>query len=113
DTPLAFESVLGAGAVIVYNTSRDVLDVALRTMEFFVEESCGKCTPCREGTVVMSQGLERIMGGGGAGHDLADLQDLAEVMALASLCGLGQAAPNCFVDTLQHFREEYEARLAR
>lgn len=111
DAPLAFESVLGAGAIIVYNSSRDALDVTLRTMEFFVEESCGKCTPCREGTVVMADTLERVMQGRGRSQDLADLQDLSEVMALASLCGLGQAAPNCFVDTLQHFREEYEARM--
>lgn len=111
DTPLSFETVLGAGAIIVYNTSRDVLDVALRTMEFFVEESCGKCTPCREGTVVMADTLERVMQGRGRRQDLANLQDLAEVMNLASLCGLGQAAPNCFVDTLQHFGEEYEEHL--
>ncbi len=111
DTPLSFETVLGAGAVIVYNTSRDVLDVALGTAEFFVEESCGKCAPCREGTLVMAETLERISQGQGRTQDLANLQDLAEVMALASLCGLGQAAPNCFVDTLQHFKEEYEARV--
>jgi NADH-quinone oxidoreductase subunit F len=112
DTPLAFEAVLGAGAIIVYNSSRDALEVSLRTVEFFVEESCGKCTPCREGTRVMAETLERVMQGRGREQDLAHLQDLAEVMALASLCGLGQAAPNCFVDTLQHFGEEYRARLA-
>ena len=53
DVPLAFESVLGSGAVMVYNESRDVIDVVHRTMEFFAEESCGKCTPCREGTEMM------------------------------------------------------------
>lgn len=111
DTPLSFESVLGAGAVIAYNTARDALDITLRTMEFFVEESCGKCTPCREGTVVMARTLERVAKGQARPQDLADLQDLSEVMALASLCGLGQAAPNCFLDTLQHFKDEYEARV--
>ncbi|MDP2727090.1 MAG: NADH-ubiquinone oxidoreductase-F iron-sulfur binding region domain-containing protein, partial [Dehalococcoidia bacterium] len=111
DAPLAFEAALGAGAIIVYNTSRDALEIGLRTMEFFAEESCGKCTPCREGTQVMVETLGRMTQGQGREEDLIDMLDLSEVMALASLCGLGQAAPNCFVDTYQHFGEEYRARL--
>ncbi|MDO8691260.1 MAG: NADH-ubiquinone oxidoreductase-F iron-sulfur binding region domain-containing protein [Dehalococcoidia bacterium] len=113
DTPLAFEAVLGAGAIIVYNNSRNAVEIALRTMEFFVEESCGKCTPCREGTQVMAETLGRIMQGQGREKDLTDLLDLSEVMGLASLCGLGQAAPNCIVDTYQHFEDEYRARLLK
>lgn len=112
DTPLAFETVLGAGSIIVYNSSRDALDVSLRTIEFFVEECCGKCTPCREGTLVMAETLERIQRGQGREQDLTNLQNLAETMGLASLCGLGQAASNCFVDTLQHFGEEYRTRVS-
>ncbi|TAK36228.1 MAG: NADH-quinone oxidoreductase subunit F [Chloroflexota bacterium] len=111
DTPLAFETVLGAGSIIVYNDTRDALDVSLQTMEFFVEECCGKCTPCREGTLVMTETLERIQRGQGREQDLSNLLDLAETMGLTSLCGLGQAASNCFVDTLQHFGEEYRGRL--
>ena len=112
DVPLAFESVLGAGAVIVFGAQRDVVEVARQTMGFFVEESCGKCTPCRQGTKALLEILTRLAAGRGAGRDLANLEDLAEHMALSSLCGLGQAAPNFVADSLQFFREEYEARTA-
>ncbi|MEE8420268.1 MAG: NADH-ubiquinone oxidoreductase-F iron-sulfur binding region domain-containing protein, partial [Dehalococcoidales bacterium] len=72
DTPLAFEYVLGAGAVIVFDRSRDVIDVVCRTMEFLVEESCGKCTPCRQGTEVMVEIMERFRHGEGRPKDLKD-----------------------------------------
>ncbi len=112
DTPLAFESVLGAGAVIVFNENRDVIDTVYRTMEFLVEESCGKCTPCRQGTEVMVEILERLQRGEGRAKDLKDLEDLSGTMALTSLCGLGQAAPNAVMDSMQYFREAYEERVS-
>jgi NADH:ubiquinone oxidoreductase subunit F (NADH-binding) len=112
DTPLAFEAFLGAGAVTVYNTSRDVIDIIYRTMEFLAEESCGKCTPCRQGTEVMVEILERFNQGEGSKKEIKDLEDLSSVMILSSLCGLGQAAPNAIIDTLQHFRDAYESRVA-
>jgi len=65
DTPLAFENVLGAGAVTVFDESRDVIDIVHRTMEFLADESCGKCTPCRQGTEVMVETLERFRRGKG------------------------------------------------
>ncbi len=111
DTPLAFENVLGAGAVTVYNSSRDVIDVVHQTLEFLAEESCGKCTPCRQGTQVMAETLARFANGEGLKGDIAALQALAETMMLSSLCGLGQAAPFAVIDTLQYFREAYEAGL--
>ncbi|MEE9399249.1 MAG: NADH-ubiquinone oxidoreductase-F iron-sulfur binding region domain-containing protein [Dehalococcoidales bacterium] len=111
DTPLAFESVLGAGAVIVFNQSRDVVDIVHRTMEFLTEESCGKCTPCRQGTEVMFEILERFSHGEGLKRDIKDLEDLSSVMTLTSLCGLGQAAPNAVTDSLQYFRDAYESRV--
>jgi NADH-quinone oxidoreductase subunit F len=112
DTPLAFENVLGAGAVIVFDESRDVIDIVYRTMEFLAEESCGKCTPCRQGTEVMVEILERFYQGEGSKKEIKDLEDLSNVMMLSSLCGLGQAAPNAVMDTLQYFRDAYESRVA-
>lgn len=111
DTPLSYETVLGAGGVIVFNKSRDPLEVALKTMEFFYEESCGKCAPCREGTRVMLEILERCNKKEGAEKDLENLEMLSETMTLASLCGLGQTAPNVVVDTLKYYREEYGNRI--
>lgn len=111
DTPLAFEGVLGAGAVIVFNENRDVIDIVRRTIEFFAEESCGKCSPCREGTQLMLEILTRFWQGQGSRQDIEILEDLSSAMILSSLCGLGQAAPNSVVDTLHHYRSAYEARL--
>ncbi len=111
DTPLAFEAVLGAGAIIVFNQSRDVIEIIFRTMEFFAEECCGKCVPCREGTEVIMRILERLREGSGSEHDLKILAEISQVMQLTSLCGLGQAAPNVVVDTLQYFPDSYQARI--
>ena len=111
DTALAFENYLGAGAITVYNSSRDVLDIVFRTLEFLVEESCGKCTPCRQGTQVMVETLERFCKGEGQRRDIGNLGILADAMAQSSLCGLGQAAPFAVVDTLKYFGEEYEDKI--
>ena len=111
DTPLAFEDYLGAGAITVFNNSRDVLDIVTRTMEFLVEESCCKCTPCRQGTQVMVEALERFCNSEGLLRDIVYLEILADTMAQSSLCGLGQAAPFAVVDTLKYFRADYEKRI--
>jgi NADH-quinone oxidoreductase subunit F len=113
DTPLAFEAVLGAGAVTVYNQSRDVIDIVYRTMEFLTEESCGKCTPCRQGTEVMTEVLDKFHKSEGSLKELQNLEALSNAMMLSSLCGLGQAAPNAVMDSLQYFRSEYESRVAK
>ena len=111
DIPLAFETVLGAGPVVVFNDTRDVIDIIHKTVEFFVEESCGKCSPCREGTQAMLEILTRFSRGQGLSKDLETLEQLASTMMLTSLCGLGQATPVPVTDTLQHFRNEYQARI--
>jgi NADH-quinone oxidoreductase subunit F len=111
DTPLAFENILGAGAVTVFDESRDVIDIVYRTMEFLAEESCGKCTPCRQGTEVMVEILERFSRGEGLKKDIKVLEDLSDTMMLSSLCGLGQAAPSAVMDTLKYFRDDYERRI--
>ncbi len=113
DTPLAFESVLGAGAVTVFDETRDIIDVVYRSMEFLAEESCGKCAPCREGTEVMLGILDRFSRGEGLEEDVEVLQKLASAMMLSSLCGLGQAAPIPVIDSLQHFRGTYENRIQK
>ncbi len=111
DTPLAFETVLGAGAITVYDESRDTVDIVLRTLEFLNEESCGKCSPCREGTEAMVKILQKFADGRGVPKDTGLLEELSSTMMLASLCGLGQAAPFPVMDTLQHFRPDYESRI--
>ncbi len=111
DTPLAFENVLGAGAVTVFDKSRDVIDIVYRTVEYLAEESCGKCTPCRQGTEVMVEIMEKFCRGEGSRKDIKALEDLCGVMALSSLCGLGQAAPFAIMDTLKYFRGDYDGRI--
>ncbi len=111
DTVLSYESVLGSGAVMVFNGTRDVIEFVYRTLEFLNEESCGKCAPCREGTEVMVEILGRLMEGEGSEQDLINLETLSEVMMDASLCGLGQTAPIPVLDSLRYFRGVYEARI--
>ncbi|HME43393.1 MAG TPA: NADH-ubiquinone oxidoreductase-F iron-sulfur binding region domain-containing protein [Syntrophorhabdales bacterium] len=111
NTPLSYETVLGSGAVMVMNTARDVIDFVYRSMEFLNEESCGKCTPCREGTEVMVGILERLTKGEGVEEDIQILEELSRVMVDSSLCGLGQAAPIPVLDTLKYFRNDYENRI--
>jgi NADH:ubiquinone oxidoreductase subunit F (NADH-binding) len=113
DTPLAFEAVLGAGAVTVFNSSRDVFDVLYQTIEFLAEESCGLCTPCREGSEVLLEILGRLRNGEGVKKDTDILEDLANTMAAASLCGLGQGTAIPVLDSLTFFRQDYENRITQ
>jgi NADH:ubiquinone oxidoreductase subunit F (NADH-binding) len=110
-TPLAYETVLGSGAVMVFDDRRQVLDFVHGTMAFLADESCGKCTPCREGTEAMLAILERLANGDGRQEDIQSLDELSETMMAASLCGLGQAAAIPVLDTLKYFRDEYETRI--
>jgi NADH:ubiquinone oxidoreductase subunit F (NADH-binding) len=110
-TPLAYETVLGSGAVMVFDESREVLDFVHRTVTFLAEESCGKCTPCREGTEAMLQIVERLDEGDGQAGDIQALEELSETMMLSSLCGLGQAAAIPVLDTIRYFRNDYETRI--
>jgi len=111
DMPLSYESVLGAGAVTVFDESRDVIDIMQRNMEFLAEESCGKCTPCREGTEAMLEILERLAKGNGEKNDIRLMEELGQVMTSSALCGLGQTASVSLLDTLKYFRKEYENRI--
>ena len=111
DTPLSHETVLGSGAVTVMDQTRDIIDMVNQTIQFFAEESCGKCVPCREGTEVMVEILGRMVKGDGAVEDIKTLEALSEVMMLSSLCGLGQSAPVAVLDSLEYFRNEYGIRI--
>ena len=111
DQPLAHESYLGSGAVVVLDSSRDIIGAVYNDMRFLNDESCGKCTPCREGTEVMMEVLGRLVRVEGMEGDLEVLEDLARTMAAASLCGLGQAAAIPVLDSLKYFRQEYAARI--
>lgn len=107
DTPLSYETILGSGAVVVFDDSRDAVDIARQSLAFFVEESCGKCTPCREGTRRLFELLNNIREGKGTYRDIGLLRELSETMSIASACGLGQAAPTVIMDTLAHFEADY------
>jgi NADH:ubiquinone oxidoreductase subunit F (NADH-binding) len=111
DTPLSYETVLGAGAVTVFNQSRDVIDMMYRNTEFLADESCGRCAPCRDGSEAMLDILGRLKRGEGASEDIGALEDLSNVMSLSALCGLGQTASVPVMDTLKYFRKEYESRV--
>ncbi len=119
DTPVDYESlrelgsIMGSGGLIVMNDGVSMPDVAKYFMEFSMDESCGKCTPCRAGTVQMHNLLQRITDGNGTKQDLRDLEHLCAVVRDTSLCGLGQAAPNPVLSTLQYFRSEYDALIAK
>ena len=117
DTPIDFDSmtaigaVLGSGAVFVMDESRDIVNVVARIAGFFEHESCGKCSPCREGTKRMHELMEKMDAGQGDGTDLSLLERLGTVMTKACLCGLGQAAPAPVLTTLKNFPGEYQAKL--
>jgi NADH-quinone oxidoreductase subunit F len=111
DTPLSHETFLGSGAVMVFNSTRDIIDIVHNDIRFLNEESCGKCTPCREGTEVMLEIYGRLQQGDGRERDISTLEELARTMAAASLCGLGQAAAVPVLDSLRYFYNEYIDRV--
>lgn len=109
DTRIAFDSMaavgatLGSGAVFVLDETRDLRDVICRVTKFFEHESCGKCIPCREGTMRIHDICEELRAGKGSTADLALLQELGETMAIACFCGLGQSAPTPVLTAIKHF----------
>jgi bidirectional [NiFe] hydrogenase diaphorase subunit len=100
-------SIMGSGGMIVMDETTRMVDVARFFMEFCMDESCGKCIPCRAGTVQMHRLLTKILGGKATSRDLQQLEELCEFVKNASLCGLGQTAPNPVMSTLRFFRKEY------
>lgn len=111
DNLIALGSMMGSGGMIVMDEDNCMVDIARFFLDFTVDESCGKCTPCREGTKRMLEILYRITSGNGEMSDIDTLESLATTIKSASLCGLGQTAPNPILSTLKHFRHEYEAHV--
>lgn len=117
DTPVDYESlrelgsIMGSGGLIVMDDRSCMPDVAKFFMQFCMDESCGKCVPCRVGTVQMHHILERITNGSATIEDLSLLEELCTMAQETSLCGLGQSAPNPVLSTLRYFRDEYEAHI--
>ncbi len=117
DTPVDYESlrelgaIVGSGGLIVMDEDNCMVDLARFFLHFTQEESCGKCTPCRIGTKRMLEILERITQGEGRPGDIALLEEMGRNISGASLCGLGQTAPNPVLSTIRHFREEYEEHI--
>ncbi len=117
DTPVDYESLtaagsmMGSGGMIVIDEDSCMVDVARFFLDFTQDESCGKCTPCREGTKRMLEILQRITSGRGVEGDIEKLLRLGDTIKRTSLCGLGQASPNPVISTIKHFRDEYEAHI--
>lgn len=111
DTLIKLGSMMGSGGMIVMDEDNCMVDVARFYLEFTVDESCGKCTPCREGTKRMLEILEKITRGAGTIKDLETLTSLAHSIKDSALCGLGQSAPNPILSTLEHFKDEYIAHV--
>ncbi len=117
DMPIDYESlaavgsIMGSGGLIIMDDTSCMVDVAKYFMEFCMTESCGKCVPCRVGTVHMHNLLMKICAGKAGAEDMALLESLGDVVKCTSLCGLGQTAPNPTFSTLRYFRQEYEAHV--
>ena len=117
DTPVDYESlgklgsIMGSGGMIVMDDRTNMVEIARFFMEFCMDESCGKCAPCRAGTVQMYHLLDKIIQRRATAADLAKLEELCDMVRSTSLCGLGQTAPNPTLSTLRFFRNEYEALL--
>jgi len=117
DVPIDYEnliaigSMMGSGGLIVMDEDNCMVDIAKFFLEFTVDESCGKCAPCRIGTKRMYEMLERITSGTAKIEDLDKLEELCMHVKMNSLCGLGQTAPNPVLSTLRYFRDEYEAHV--
>jgi len=113
DTPVDYESlqqlgsIMGSGGMIVMDQTTNMVDVARFFMDFCMDESCGKCIPCRAGTVQLHALLDRILRRQATARDLGLLEELCDLVKHTSLCGLGQTAPNPVLSTLRFFRNEY------
>ncbi len=104
-------SMMGSGGMIVMDDQTCMVDIARYFIAFLTEESCGKCTPCREGLRTSLETLERITQGKGKPEDLDQLQEISEVMQDCCLCALGTSASNPVLSTIRYFKEEYDAHI--
>jgi [NiFe] hydrogenase diaphorase moiety large subunit len=113
DRKLAFEDLATGGSFIVFNNSRNILDIVNNFTHFFAHESCGFCTPCRVGTALLKKQLDKIIEGHGSAGDVVALEELCQLIKNHSHCGLGQTAANPVLTTLQRYPELYQSRLKK
>ena len=106
---ICYDDLATGGAVMIFNAERNVLKIVRKFLEFFIEESCGYCTPCRVGNVLLKERIDRILAGKGEPGDLDYLRQLGETVKIASRCGLGQTSANPVLTTLANFSSQYEA----
>ncbi len=111
DNLIAIGSMMGSGGLIVMDEDNCMVDIAKFFLEFTVDESCGKCTPCRIGTKRLYEMLQKITSGNGTMEDLDKMEKLCNYIKNNSLCGLGQTAPNPVLSTLRYFKDEYIAHV--
>jgi bidirectional [NiFe] hydrogenase diaphorase subunit len=104
-------SMMGSGGMIVIDDTSNMIDIARYFMQFSMQESCGKCIPCRVGTTMLYNLLGKFQAGQATSWDLKRLEDLCDMVKNTSLCGMGQTAPNPILSTLRHFRQEYLSRM--
>jgi [NiFe] hydrogenase diaphorase moiety large subunit len=111
DRTIAFEGIPTGGSIMIFGQNRDMLDVAIDFLEFFAEESCGQCTPCRNGTAKLLEGVRLLKEGHCSVKQLNHLQSLGRSMQVTAKCGLGQTSPNIFLYVIEHFRDEILGRV--
>ena len=111
DRRIGFEDLPTGGSIIVIGPKRDLLGIVHEFMDFFIEESCGWCVPCRAGNSLLRAKLEKILAGKGTAGDLVEIEAWGRIIKSASRCGLGQTSPNPILTTVQNFRHLYETRL--
>lgn len=109
DRKICYDDLATGGAIMVFGPKRNLLEVVDAFMEFFVEESCGYCTPCRVGNVLLKKGIEKILAGKGEPADLGYLEELSQTVKSTSRCGLGQTSAHPILSSLKHFRSTYES----
>ena len=113
DRKLAFEDLATGGSFIVFNNSRNILDIVNNFTHFFAHESCGFCTPCRVGTSLLKKQLDKIIEGHGSAGDIVALEELCQLIKNHSHCGLGQTAANPVLTTLERYPELYQSKLKK
>ena len=108
---ICYDDLATGGSIIIIGPDRDILKIVENFMDFFIEESCGWCVPCRAGNVVLKHKLEKIMKGSASETDLKEIEEWGKMIKCSSRCGLGQTSPNPILTTLKNFREIYESKL--
>ncbi len=108
DRTIDFDDLSTGGSIMIFGPERNILEIAEYFMDFFIEESCGYCTPCRVGNVLLKQTLSNIINGKGSPSDIEMLEEIGNVVKIASRCGLGQTSPNPILTTLKNFRSFYD-----